>query len=116
VGGFAGQDLTAGLTPFINCYSIGNAAGLSDPGGFIGRMATSLCVHCYWDTEASGNPVSAGGEGRTTKQMGKKGTFVTWDFVAVWDLAGGRQIIMGLPKTGYPVRAAHTAQRNVFAA
>ena len=44
----------------------------------------------FWDTETSGQAVSAGGTGKTTAEMQQQGTFdPPWDFTNIWDIAGG---------------------------
>lgn len=115
VGGFCGLCKTSG-TVFTNCFSVGSATGLSGPGGFIGdSLPDTQFISCYWDYEASGNLTSDGGEPRTTRQMGKRGTFVGYNFNLVWYLpVTAKQLIMGRPRVGYPIRALHTVHRNVY--
>jgi hypothetical protein len=82
VGGFCGKDIS-GVTPFVNCYSIGTATGLSDPGGFIGDIGGGAVTDCYWDTEASGNATSDAGTGQTTTWLKTNPNYPdTWDFLS----------------------------------
>lgn len=113
VGGFAGQ----GANVLTNAYSIGAATGGATVGGFLGAGG-GTGSGCYWDKEASGNPTSDGDfdeVGRTTRQMGVQANFPTYDFDTVWYMpVYDRQIIMGRPRTSYPVRGKHTAHRNLY--
>lgn len=77
----------------INCCSTGNVSDTeltpNNIGGFIGgtfiEVDTTLTVtHSYWDTDTSGQLISAGGEGRTTVAMKTAVNFIDWDFDLVW--------------------------------
>ncbi len=57
-----------------------------DVGGLVGRGDGDVS-DSYWDTETSGQPESAGGEGRVTSQMAHPyavDTYVGWDFEGTW--------------------------------
>jgi hypothetical protein len=57
--------------------------GSQNVGGLIGyTRALGIVVNSFWDTQASGQPTSAGGTGKTTAQMKTKSTFADagWDF------------------------------------
>jgi len=43
----------------------------------------------FWDIETSGQPDSAGGQGKTTAEMQTASTFVGWGPYAVWTIAEG---------------------------
>ena len=116
-GGFAGTATDPGNI-FTNCYSTGAATGAAGVGGFIGQAAVMLtCTSCYWDKEASGNLTTSQnkGLGKITKWFRKKSHFTGWDFVNVWYMPDfGKQIVMGKPRSSYPVNCPHTSQRNVY--
>ena len=48
--------------------------------------------YSFWDKDTSGQSESAGGEGKTTREMKLKGTFAGagWDFVTVWGIGEGQ--------------------------
>jgi len=82
-----------------NVYSIGGLSltttkgtGISSYGGLIGDNSNFYPIeisYCYWDTEASGESSSDGGEGYRTDPMQWRGhpdTYTYWDFNAVWYL------------------------------
>lgn len=111
-GGFGGS---ANYTALVNCYSKGTAVA-TVPGGFIanGNVQTTA-VSCYWDEQASGNYISFIGQGGSTRFFKKQSHFIGWDFATVWILSGvGKQIIMGKPRSSYPVQCPHTTHRNVY--
>ena len=117
VGGFCGASANT-HNHFTNCYSKGSASGTGSVGGFIGDAHPSLDVEsCYWDKQASGNPTTdeGKGEGHITVWFRKKSHFTGWDFDLVWYMPDfGRQIIMGRPRSSYPMFAPHTVNRNVY--
>lgn len=83
-GGFSGRTWVGSV---INCYSTGVPSGATYVGGFNGRNYTGTTfTECFWDTETSGKPTSAGGTGKTTAQMKEIQTFLDagWDFQNVW--------------------------------
>jgi len=63
-------------------YSIGTVTGDENVAGLVGENYESV-TSCFWDMDASGQTISAGGEGKTTGEMQKAGTFLDagWDFV-----------------------------------
>jgi len=88
----------------INCYSSGSIFGNEDVGGLAGfgtgLIVTSYssafvsgdgeyvggltgyggpAVNSFWDIQASGQTVTAGGRGRTTQQMMQAKTYVGWN-------------------------------------
>jgi hypothetical protein len=62
----------------------------------------------FWDTEASGQSVSAGGEGRSGARMRSRGTFAGWDFGGAWAIEEG---------AGYPqlVRVPYSVRTLAYA-
>lgn len=91
VGGLIAQ-LERGAV--YKCYSAGSVSGSQNVGGLIGyTRALGIVVNSFWDTQASGQPTSAGGTGKTTAQMQTKSTFATagWDFdlYYIWAICEG---------------------------
>jgi hypothetical protein len=83
VGGFGGRNQAGNIQ---NCYSAGALSG-NDKGGFLGDCdVTAVVTSCYWDTDTSGIMTTAQdkGEGKTTKQMFDKATYIGWDFDTIW--------------------------------
>ncbi len=79
-----------GYSSVYSCYAVGAVDGMDQTGGLIGYAEEEAIVEdSYWDSEASGQTVSAGGEGRTTVQMQQQGTFIGWDFSAEWGIVNG---------------------------
>jgi hypothetical protein len=94
-GSVTGDDYVGGLMGYIgagivtNCYSTGSVAGADKKGGLVG-YSSGYVVNCYWDTETSGQTVSAGGEGNTTAAMMTANTFFGWGTCeAVWTISEG---------------------------
>ena len=86
VGGFAGE-ITSTTT---NCYSAGTVTAPSNAGGFAG-WSSGTCNNCFWDTDTSGQILSACGTGKTTAEMMQKATFYpSWDFSTVWGINEGQ--------------------------
>ncbi len=81
VGGLFGL----GAADIINSYSVGLVEGATDVGGFVGVGGGEI-TNSFWDTETSGQSISAGGTGLPTAEMQTKTTFtdVGWDFADVW--------------------------------
>jgi len=86
VGGLIGQVERGRIS---NCYSAGNVTGDLYVGGFTGyiRVLGSV-IRCFWDTQTSGQPTSAGGTGKTTVEMQTITTYtdVGWNFVDFWTI------------------------------
>ncbi|MBS4224226.1 cadherin-like beta sandwich domain-containing protein [Lederbergia citrea] len=90
VGGLIGALNGGKLT---NAYSAGKVS--SNGGGLIGTISRSPeVISSYWDIEASNNPKSEGGIGKSTEDMKKQETYVDWDFDTVWKMDGNK---------GYPI-------------
>jgi hypothetical protein len=86
VGGLVGENLGA----VTQCYSTGavSFSRASSVGGLVGSIGgqegpNGSVTACFWDTQTSGLPISAGGTGKTTAQMRTAKTFLDagWDFV-----------------------------------
>ncbi len=88
----------------INCFAYGlvtsTNANPEYSGGLLARNDGCEVVNSYWDTETSGQDISAGGEGRTTEQMTypyDENTYVDWDFINVWKQDDGGRMNSGYP-------------------
>lgn len=89
VGGLVGQ-IERGAAE--RCFSAGSVSGNQDVGGLTGYIRVlGMVLHCFWDTEASGQPTSPGGTGKTTAEMKTINTYfaVNWDFVQTWTICEG---------------------------
>jgi len=89
VGGLVGQ-IERGAAE--RCFSAGSVSGNQYVGGLTGRVRVlGMVMHCFWDTEASGQPTSGGGTGKTTAEMMTINTYfaVNWDFVQTWTICEG---------------------------
>jgi len=88
IGGLVGW-LSGGSV--LNTYSADYVGGAGiNKGGLIGYASNSPTVmSSYWDVEASGMSNSGGGEGRTTAEMKKRGTYIGWDFENTWGIEEG---------------------------
>ena len=77
VGGLIGNNF--GDVNF--CYSIGAVSGNSDVGGMVG-LNEGAVDNSFWDTQTSGQTISAGGTGKTTAEMKTLATFTSagWSF------------------------------------
>jgi len=92
VGGLAGRagqkewgELFVGS--ISSCYATGRVSGGSDSGGLVGVLDGGSVELSFWDMDASGMTVSAGGTGKTTAEMKDPATFATagWDFCGLPD-------------------------------
>lgn len=92
IGGFIG---VAEMLNISDCYSAGAVTGAAKVGGFMGDVPTFgvTATKCYFDTEKSGQTVSARGTGKNSAQMKTKATYENWNFTNVWsideDINGG---------------------------
>jgi hypothetical protein len=104
VGGLVGNN---GSSTVRNSYSTGLVSTGSDSVGGLFGNGRSTVNNCFWDTETSEQSTSFGGEGKTTSEMKRTGTFITagWDFEGetsngienIWDLD-----MSGVVNDGYP--------------
>jgi len=113
IGGLIGQN-SQGLVYFS--FSAGRVQGTGWPGGLVGLSETSTfsragqaiqddrdtVVRCYWDMEASGILDSAGGEGRTTRELMSYRTYAPWTHTGVWQLLEGYDYPRLLWERGLP--------------
>jgi len=91
----------------INSYSTGAVSGTSDVGGLVGFHEVGPVIASFWDTQTSGQTMSAAGVGKTTAQMGDIQTYLD----AGWDLVGevqnGTSEVWQMPQeSGYPILSA----------
>jgi hypothetical protein len=91
-GSAAGNNMTGGLVGLnagnvTESYATGGVTGNYSVGGLVGANWYTVS-NCFWDTETSGQNVSAGGTGKTTAEMQDIDTFsgATWDITAVGGL------------------------------
>jgi hypothetical protein len=115
IGGLCGYNGYLNKEGIINsCYATATVSGLSEVGGLCGAnwissisqsFATGMVSSggglcglnhgvingCFWDTQTSGQTISAGGEGKTTAEMKALSTFTNagWDFVNTWAICDG---------------------------
>jgi hypothetical protein len=90
-----GTNSVGGL--FGNCsqyveksYAAGAVTGTSNVGGLCGSSVWGIQDDCFWDIDATGQSVSAGGGiGKTTAEMKTKSTFTAagWDFTTIWAIS-----------------------------
>jgi len=104
----------------IQCYSSGAVSGSEDVGGLVGdnRDSSEKLTSSFWDTQTSGQAVSAGGTGKTTAEMQTAQTFLDagWDFVDetingtedIWKIAEGR----GYPRLSWEKYSGGTGEPN----
>ena len=74
VGGLVGENMET----IRNCYATGMVVGDNAAGGLVGESGYGSIVGCYWNTETSGQTLSAGGVGQTTAPMHVAATFLGW--------------------------------------
>lgn len=104
VGGLVGQ-VERGRA--YKSYSTGNVTGNQYVGGLTGRIRVlGNVTHCFWDTQTSGQPTSAGGTGKTTAEMQSITTFTTagWDFWNTWTICEGMNtpvLLWQIPATDF---------------
>ncbi|MBM3316831.1 MAG: hypothetical protein FJY75_03165 [Candidatus Eisenbacteria bacterium] len=96
-GGLIGYLWTTAVS---NSFSTGFVSGGEDIGGLVGYRFGGSVSGSYWNTETSGQSVSAGGMGRTTEEMTypyAANTYTGWAFGTIWeeDTTGG-------VNSGYP--------------
>jgi len=83
----AGLTYTNTTTGIIkNSYSTVNLKANVENFGGLAAFNSGVITHSYWDTNVSGQIISAGGEGKSTSQMKQKATFVGWDFDSIWKI------------------------------
>jgi len=93
VGGLVGLDATYGIgiayVEYLQTYATGRVTGVSNVGGLIGNAAQGVLVaSSYWDTQTSGQSVSAGGTGLTTAQFFQTSNLAGFTFGAAPSSSG----------------------------
>jgi len=87
VGGLVGFNFDNSESSISNSYATGRVSGSIWVGGLVGWNGKHIPIsHSYWDVETSGQTRSDGGIGKTTAEMKKEATFVSWDFVNIWGI------------------------------
>jgi hypothetical protein len=81
-GGLIGRDFAVSLSSWSD-------RGVFEVDGVSGYVAAAEVIGSFWDSEASGQSASAGGEGRRTALMKSRETFAGWDFGGVWAIEEG---------------------------
>ena len=90
LGGLVGKNNTTGN--ISECYSAGVVTGGSTGtsiGGLVGFADNpNKVTNSFWDTQTSGQTVSAGGQGYGTSLMANEFLYTSanWDFKTVWEL------------------------------
>jgi predicted outer membrane repeat protein len=97
IGGLVGDIWSGSIT---ECYSTGTVIGNRNVGGLVGNNHFGKVIDCFWDTQTSGQSISACGTGKTTAEMQTASTFleVGWDFIDetangtedIWRIREGR--------------------------
>ncbi len=88
VGGLVGRNAGA----IRNCYAVGQIHGANEVGGLAGSGDGDIIVS-FWDTETSGRMGSAAGDGKTTREMQRRETFVLWGACGndgIWTIDEGK--------------------------
>ncbi len=100
VGGLAGS--AASSDTITNCYSNGYVTGTSSVGGFLSVNHGASINASFWDTETSGQSISAGGTGKTTAEMKTIYPYMNagWDFVG--EVQNGTEDIWVIFANEYP--------------
>lgn len=82
VGGLIGLSGLDFAPQIYNCYASGLVVGKIDTGGLVGQNVHGYIARSFWDTQTTGQLISAGGVGKTTDQMQTMSTFIDvgWDF------------------------------------
>lgn len=84
VGGLTGAGILGAVS---ECCAYGKVSGKSyDIGGLAGHAYKTDFACSYWDIQATGQRDSAGGEGKTSKEMRSRGAFRCWNFESVWKI------------------------------
>ena len=90
IGGLVGYN----RAKIMNCYSYGSVVGTEwDIGGLVGEVyeVSSIIDNSFWNTQTSGQAVSAGGTGKTTAEMQDVATYTSLATVGLdesWDFVG----------------------------
>jgi hypothetical protein len=97
IGGLVGV-VAVENAPITRCFATGSVSqtpgGTATMGGLV-AVGSPAVTAAYWDTETTGQPLSAGGAGLSTDRMKNEADFDGWDFDDVWELDPARN-------DGYP--------------
>ncbi len=109
-----GVNDVGGLVGFVEgpavtrTYAAGLVTGTGQHvGGLLGRKTSGSVNNSYWDTQATGQSASAGGESKTTQQMNHPhadNTYSGWDFNQTWASDANYALNNGYPylrQTGF---------------
>lgn len=98
IGGLVGWNYGT----ITSSYSRGSVSGTWEIGGLVGGSYGSITMSSFWDTETSGQSISAGGIGLTTSQMQNINTYLnaSWDFMD--ETANGTDDVWTMPEGDYP--------------
>jgi hypothetical protein len=119
-GGVTGHSSLGGLVGFQSdgtierSYSTGSVGGVSQSGGLVGSQSGASTVNnSFWDTQSSGQLLSAGGIGVSTPEMQFRMTFVNagWDFQD--ETANGPDDIWRLPGCSPPIHSFQADPINI---
>ncbi len=88
-GGLVGSNWVSGT--ITNSHATGAVTGTWYTGGLVGDNAGGTISNSFWDTDTSGQFVSAGGTGKTTAEMLQSSTFIAagWDYENIWQQQDG---------------------------
>ena len=94
-------------TEIVRCYCVGPVSGYVPAAGLVGvQQGEAVTVASFWDIQATGQALSAGGEGKSTAKMQDPNTFTAagWDFLGHSD---GPHDVWAMPTNGgYPILAS----------
>jgi len=91
VGGLVG--LNSGQVQ--STYATGRVTGSTSLGGLIGKQSSGSVTASFWDTDTSGQSSSAGGTGKTSRELQQLSTFSNWSISgsggsnAIWRIYEG---------------------------
>ncbi|MBB6734845.1 S-layer homology domain-containing protein [Cohnella zeiphila] len=91
VGGLVGQ-VIGSAAQIDSSYSAGTVTGTtSDYGGLVGGIGSfsPTVTNSFWDMDASGQPASAAGSGRTNAEMKSEAAYPGYDFASTWGIREG---------------------------
>ncbi|MSN25102.1 MAG: hypothetical protein GJV46_04455 [Geobacter sp.] len=95
VGGLVGENYYS--STIINSYSVGSVNGGTDTGGVVGlNDSTPSVTNSFWDTQTTGQAISAGGSGKTSAEMKQLSTFTGWNIdtsdssSSLWRITNGQ--------------------------
>jgi len=105
-GTVTGVDGVGGLVAsntgkIFSCYSTCAVTGETDVGGLVGRSSGGWVQSCFWDSQANGVSISAGGIACSTTQMKTASTFRGWHSDEYWTINEG----LDFPRLFWETRA-----------